>query len=321
MNARLGTVLRSYGPGQQLKAEEAELTVGPGETLVELQVAPVTQLDRTVLAGKLAQQLQPPFVPGTEGAGVVLESGTHAAGSRVLIRGGGVGVSRPGTWGTLAVVPDGSVHPLPDELDAASAMALLASALTAHTAVRRVAQVVPGETVVVTGATGLVGRLAAAVARSAGAAKVIGLARAGESADPLHGLVDQVVRVDELGQVGRELPWCDAVIDTVGGPVTSGVMSHITPGGRVAVLGYTAGEFATLDLHQLIGRDLRVLPVNMQRTVIEPGAVTQVLADIAPARIAVELELIPATQAEAVLDLLSRGTPERRVLLDLTRLR
>jgi NADPH2:quinone reductase len=321
MNARLGTVLRSYGPGQQLKAEEAELTAGPGETLVELEVAPVTQLDRTVLAGKLAQQLRPPFVPGTEGAGVVVASETHPVGARVLIRGGGVGVSRPGTWGTLAVVPDASVHVLPDDLDGRTAVALLASALTAHTAVRRVAQVVAGETVVVTGATGLVGRLAAAVARSAGAAKVIGLAWAGEHAEQLHGLVDQVVRVDELGQVGRELPWCDAVIDTVGGPVTSGVMSHITPGGRVAVLGYAAGEFATLDLHQLIGRDLRVLPVNMQRTTIEPGAVDQVLADIAPARIAVEVELIPAEQAEAALDLLSRGTPERRVLLDFTRLR
>ena len=304
-----------------MKAEDAELVAGPGETLVEMRVAPVTQLDRTVLAGKLAQQVEPPFVPGSEGAGVVISSETFAAGSQVVIRGAGVGVSRSGTWGTLAVVPDASVHPLPEELDAADAVALLASALTAHTAVRRVAQVVAGETVVITGATGLVGRLCAAVARSAGASKVIGLARSVEPVEALSGLVDQVVRVDELGQVGRELPWCDAVIDTVGGPVVSGVMSHITPGGRVAVLGYTAGEFATLDLHQLIGRDLRVLPVNMQRTTIEPGAVSEVLVDIAPARIAPEYELVPGAQVEEALDLLARHTADRRVLLDLTRLR
>ena len=304
-----------------MKAEDADLVAGPGETLVEMRVAPVTQLDRTVLAGKLAQQVEPPFVPGSEGAGVVISSETFAAGSQVVIRGAGVGVSRSGTWGTLAVVPDASVHPLPEELDAADAVALLASALTAHTAVRRVAQVVAGETVVITGATGLVGRLCAAVARSAGASKVIGLARSVEPVEALSGLVYQVVRVDELGQVGRELPWCDAVIDTVGGPVVSGVMSHITPGGRVAVLGYTAGEFATLDLHQLIGRDLRVLPVNMQRTTIEPGAVSEVLVDIAPARIAPEYELVPGAQVEEALDLLARHTADRRVLLDLTRLR
>ncbi|GAA1612394.1 hypothetical protein GCM10009789_78310 [Kribbella sancticallisti] len=319
MSTRRGFALRCYGPGQQLKAEEVELSAGPGETLVEMQYAAVTQLDRTVLAGKLAQQMQPPYVPGSEGAGVVVSSATYAPGTPVVVRGGGVGVSRPGTWGQVAVVPDGSVHVLPDGMDPAAAVALLAPALTAHTAVRRVGQVVENETVVVTGATGLVGRLCAAVARSAGALKVIGLARAGESVAVLDGLVDQIVRVDELGQVGRELPWCNAAIDTVGGPVTSGVMSHITPGGRLVALGYTAGEFATLDLHQLIGRDLRVLPVNMQRTTIEPGTVAQVLADIAPAQVRPDLEVLPALQAEDALDLLAGGASERRVILDLSR--
>jgi NADPH2:quinone reductase len=319
MSARRATVLRCYGPGQQLKAEEVELVAGAGETLVEMQYASVTQLDRTVLAGKLAQQLQPPFVPGSEGTGVVVSSQTYPAGTAVVIRGGGVGVSRPGTWGRLAVVPDTSVHALPGGLDPAAAMALLAPALTAHTAVRRVGQVVENETVVVTGITSLVGRLCAAVARSAGAMKVIGLARSGESVEVLDGLVDQIVRVDELGQVGRELPWCNAAIDTVGGPVTSGVMSHITPGGRLVALGYTAGEFATLDLHQLIGRDLRVLPVNMQRTTIEPGTVTQVLADIAPAQVRPDVDVVPALQVEGALDLLVSGPGDRRVVLDMSR--
>jgi NADPH:quinone reductase-like Zn-dependent oxidoreductase len=166
MSTRRALALRCYGPGQQLKAEEVELTASDGETLVEMRYASVSQLDRTVLAGKLAQQMQPPFVPGSEGAGVVVSSGTYAPGTPVVIRGGGVGVSRPGTWGQLAVVPDSSVHVLPDGMDPSFAVALLAPALTAHTAVRRVGQVVDGETVVVTGATGLVGRLCAAVARS-----------------------------------------------------------------------------------------------------------------------------------------------------------
>src|SRR5204863_4554529 len=103
--------------------------------------------------------------------------------------------------------------------------------------------------------------------------RVVGLVSLDDRADGVGGLVDQVVRVDGLGQVGRELPWCDAVIDTMGGPVTSGVLGHVSPGGRIAVLGYKAGEFTTIDLHQLIGRDLRVLPVNLQRTAMAPDAV------------------------------------------------
>jgi hypothetical protein len=103
----------------------------------------------------------------------------------------------------------------------------------------------------------------------------------------------------------------------VGGPVTSGVLGHITPGGRVAVLGYKAGEFTTIDLHQLIGRDLRVLPVNLQRTVIEPGDVSEALADVAAVQLRLDVEVLPA---ERVGDALDRSPSDRRPFLDLTAL-
>jgi len=312
MSTRTGAVLRCHGPGHELKAEELELTAGPDETLVEMRLGAVTQADRSAIAGKQPTQ---PFVPGSEGVGVVVASSVLEAGTPVVIRGEGVGVTRPGLWGRYAVVPDAAVHRLPAAMDQVSALAFLTPALTAHTAVRRVAGVLEGETVVITGITSLIGCLCAVVARSAGATKVIGLARLGESVDVVAPLVDQIVRVDELGQIGRELPWCDAAIDTVGGPVTSGVLGHITPGGRIAVLGYKAGEFTTIDLHQLIGRDLRVLPVNLQRTVIEPGAVSQALADVASAQVHPDVEVLPA---DRVGDALDRSASDRRVFLDLT---
>lgn len=304
--------MRSHGPGEQLKAEEVELTAGPGETLVEMRLAAVTPLDRSTLTGK-----QPcmPFVPGSEGTGVVLSSDVAAAGAPVVVRGEGVGLTRQGVWGRYAVVPDAAVHALPSSLEPAAALALLTPALTAHTAVRRVAGVLQGETVVVTGVSGLVGRMCAAIARAAGASRVIGLVWLDDSVDSATALVDQVVRVDGLGQVGRELPWCDAVIDTMGGPVTGGVLGHVSPGGRVAVLGYKAGEFTTIDLHQLIGRGLRVLPVNLQRTELAPDAVGQALADIASASWQTEYEVVGADRIGAVLD-----RQAGRVLLDLTTL-
>jgi NADPH:quinone reductase-like Zn-dependent oxidoreductase len=305
-------VLHSHGPGQQLKAEEVELTAGPGETLVEMRLATVTPLDRSTLSGK---QPTMPFVPGSEGAGVVVSSDAFAAGAAVVVRGEGVGVTRAGVWGRYAVVPDAAVHPLPSSMEAGTALALMTPALTAHTAVRRVADVQQGETVVVTGVTGLVGHMCAAIARSAGAARVIGVVSLEDRADDAGGVVDQLVRVDGLGQVGRELPWCDAVIDTMGGPVAGGVLGHISPGGRIAVLGYKAGEFTTIDLHQLIGRDLRVLPVNLQRTALAPDAVGQALADIAGVSWRADYDAVPADRIGEVLD-----RPGGRVLLDLTTL-
>ncbi|TDC22285.1 quinone oxidoreductase family protein [Kribbella albertanoniae] len=313
MRSQEGTVLRSHGPGPELAVEEIEQTAGPGETLVEMRLASVTAQDRTVLSGK---QPAAAFTPGSEGFGVVVSSAVADTGAGVVLRGEGVGVTRPGLWGRYAVVPDAAVHPVPASMEPATALALLTPALTAHTAVRRVGQVLAGETVVVTGITGLVARLCAAVARSAGAARVIGLAGVVESVERVGDLVDQIVRVDELGQVGRDLPWCDLAVDTMGGPVTSGVLGHITPGGRIALLGYKSGEFTTLDLHQLIGRDLRVLPVNVQRTTLEPGAVGQALADIAPARLRPEVELLPASRIGDLLESASGA----RLLLDLTAL-
>jgi NADPH2:quinone reductase len=307
-----GTVLHSHGPGVQLKLDEVEVTPGPGETLVEMRLASVTSQDRTVLAGK---QPVVPFVPGSEGVGVVMSSAGLPAGAAVLVRGEGVGVTRSGVWGRYVVVPDAAVHRLPSSLEPGAALALLTPASTAHTAVRRVAGVLAGETVVVSGITSVVGRMCAVVARSAGASRVIGLATIGQAVDAVAGLVDQIVRVDELGQVGRELSWCDAAIDTLGGPVVGGVLDHLSPGGRVAVLGYKAGEFTTIDLRQLIGRDLRVLPVNLQRTVFEPGALEQALADIASVQWRPEYDVLPADRVGEVLD-----RPVGRVLLDLTAL-
>lgn len=304
--------MRSHGPGEQLKAEEVELTAGPGETLVEMRLASVTPLDRSTLSGR---QPASPFVPGSEGAGVVVSSDVVEPGTPVVVRGEGAGVTRAGVWGRYAVVPNAAVHRLPPSLEAGTALALMTPALTAHTAVRRVADVQDGETVVVTGVTGLVGCMSAAIARAAGAARVIGLVSMDDRADDANGLVDQLVRVDGLGQVGRELPWCDAVIDTMGGPVTGGVLGHISPGGRIAVLGYKAGEFTTIDLHQLIGRDLRVLPVNLQRTVLAPDAVGQALAGIAGTSWRADHDVVPADRINDVLD-----RPAGRVLLDLTTL-
>src|SRR3954471_19162116 len=83
-----GTVLHSHGPGEQLKAEEVELAAGPGETLVEMRLAAVSSQDRSTLAGK---QPSVPFVPGSEGTGVVVSSDAVEAGAGGAVRGGGVG--------------------------------------------------------------------------------------------------------------------------------------------------------------------------------------------------------------------------------------
>ncbi len=313
--------LRSRGPGRPLETVDvaADAPTRPGTALVRVHAAAVTHLDRSVVAGHLPGQMRPPFTPGTEACGTVLASAVHPVGSRVVVRGAGVGVTSDGTWTSLGRFPDAALHPCPVDLDPATAAAALSPALTADTAVRAVAAVRPGETVAVTGATGVVGRMVAAVARAAGAARVVGLVRPGSvgTADALTGLVDEVVGVGGSGPMddGGLDAVADAVIDTVGGAVAAAVRS-IRPGGRMVLLGYTAGTVVPLDLHEVIARDVRLLPVNMQRRPATPEAVQRALADVAAARLPLSVVRMPLPDAQRALDLLARGEVRGRVVLE-----
>lgn len=313
ITARRATVLRCRGLEGPLRAEDAEVAAIAGQTLVEMRAASVTHLDRAVLAGRLDNQMRPPFVPGSEGSGIVISSDVHPAGSRVVVRGHGVGVMLPGTWGTLAVVPDGAVHPCPESLDLIASAGALAPALAAHTAVHAVGAIRPGEVVAVTGAAGVVGQMCAAMARAAGAT-VIGVVRSRAAAGVLAGLVDRIVVTP-----GTALPGCDALIDTVGGPVLGALLGNVNPGGRVVLLGATAGDSVTMPLHHLIERDIRVLPVAMRRRT-DPATVAEVLEEVATGRLPYAVELISGRSPQAALDLVARGGAGRRVLLDVSEL-
>jgi NADPH:quinone reductase len=73
-----------------------EPTAGMDETLVEIEAAAVGHLDLTVAAGEFPVRPSAPYVPGTDGAGRVLASGSFETGTPVWIRGGGVGLLRNG---------------------------------------------------------------------------------------------------------------------------------------------------------------------------------------------------------------------------------
>jgi NADPH:quinone reductase len=314
ITGRRATVLRCRGLEGPLRAEDAEVVAATGQSLVEMRAASVTHLDRLVLAGRLAHQMQPPFVPGSEGSGIVITSDVHPAGARVVVRGHGVGVVRPGTWGTVAAVPDGAVHPCPESLDLTASAGALAPALTAYTAVRSVGAIRPGETVAVTGASGVVGQMCAAMIRAAGATAV-GVVRSRAAAEALAGSVDRVVI-----QPGTALPGCDALIDTVGGPVLGVLLEHVNPGGRVVLVGHTAGDTVAVSLDLLIGRGIRLLPVSMQRRAVDPAVVADVLEDVATGRLPYAVELVSGHTPQAALELLTRGSAGRRVLLNVSEL-
>ncbi|MFT2015503.1 zinc-binding dehydrogenase [Streptomyces sp. 796.1] len=141
---------------------------------------------------------------------------------------------------------------------AEEAMRHLGQGLTTYVGLRAAAQVQPGDTVLVTGATGAVGSIAAPIARLLGAARVVGSTG---SPGRAAGLGYDAVYDRHTGSMADAAPaGVDAVLDTVGGQQLREAVQLARPGARIALCGALAHQLGgdppavELDLMTLIGK-------------------------------------------------------------------
>jgi NADPH:quinone reductase len=303
---------RVHAFGSEPRLDDVEEPIPrSGESLVDVVVAPVGHLDLTVMTGRFVHRPQLPYVPGTDAAGRVLASGVHDPGTPVRVRGGGLGLSRDGTWRRRVVAPDEALHVVPEGVDLALASLFFSPATTAHVALHEVGALQPGERVAVTGAAGAVGSLAVQLALRAGAAHVAGVVGRPEKAAAVpHGA--------EVVLPGEPLPAdVDLLVDTVGGPRLAELAVQVRSGGRVALVGYTAGTTISLDLPALLAADVRLLPVNMlARAARMAPLAAELLELLASGVLRLPFEVRPLTTLATALDDVREGRVVGRVALD-----
>jgi NADPH2:quinone reductase len=175
-------VAPAAGDAGVLRIEEvATPGLGEGEVLVRLEYAGLNPVDAKQRA-RSPQGGGFPFVPGCEGSGTIADVHPSvtglAPGERVAIFAGGLGGSL-GCYAEEIAVPSVAVVPLPEEVESAEAAALPLAFLTAWEGLVRLARLEPGSTLLLSGASGGVGHLAAQIAVAAGV-RVIALAGADE---------------------------------------------------------------------------------------------------------------------------------------------
>lgn len=262
----------------------------PGRTIVKMVAATVGHIDRTVAAGKFMSPPKPPYVPGVEAAGTVVCSDRFAVGQRVWVRGGGMGTRVDGTWCELIDAPDHAVGALPDGVPMAQGSAFFSPCASAWVALHDVGLLQPGERVGVTGASGAVGTAVTQLVRDSGA----DLVEAPKSDRPV-----------------------DLLIDTVGGPRLQDHLAAVEPGGRVVLVGYTAGEALTVSLPWLLQRDLRLLPLNMYRREEQGRAALPALFErLADGRLSVATQSFAMSDVARAMSWISeRGHRGRAVLV------
>lgn len=226
-----------YGPPSVLESSEVGIPLpGRGDALVRVGAASVHPGDTFVMTGepyvvRLVFGLRRPRhgIPGRDLAGVVAAVGkdvtTLRPGDQVF------GWSTTGTLAEYACVPAGNLVSVPANLSVVEAAAMPTSAMTALQALRDIARVRPGQTVLITGASGGVGSFAVQIAKTFGA-EVTGVCST-RNVDMVRSLgADHVVDYTRTDFTRTEKRY-DVILDNVEAKPLAAVRRALTPTGTL----------------------------------------------------------------------------------------
>lgn len=274
----------AYGPPSSLSLEQVRLPeLRSGECLVEIHASAVNPSDVKNIAGLFNATL--PRVPGRDFAGVVVGGDDAWLGKEVWGSGAGFGMTRDGTHAEFVVVPSDWLSEKPSGLSMAQAGAVGVPYLAAWSALVHAGRIQAGETVLITGALGAVGRAATQIAHWKGA-RVIGADISDQDSDADMFIDTRNKDLPTLVEALTDGKGANVVLDTVGGPVFEPSLRSLGLDGRqiaITSVGSRRVEFDLVDFYhnrlRLIGVDTAKLGgveiaqiMNDLRTGFEAGA-------------------------------------------------
>ncbi|KCZ62394.1 hypothetical protein L53_12075 [Hyphomonas sp. L-53-1-40] len=238
--------------------------LGKGEVLLRVEAASVNFPDLLMSQGTYQMKPELPFTQGMECAGTVAAIGVgvvgFAPGDRV------VGGNKTGAFAEYAALPASGLTRIPENMGFAEAAAYPAAYLTAYVALVRRANLQPGETLLVHGASGGVGMAAVDVGKLLGAT-VIATSASDSKLDVViaHG-ADYAINVtqgfrDKVKTLtgGRG---ADVIFDPVGGDVFDEGVRCIAFDGRLLVVGFTSGRIPEVKANMPLIKGFSVVGVR-----------------------------------------------------------
>ena len=282
-------VLEAPGEEPSLAVREVDApALGSHDALIEVAACGMCRHDVAVMEGVLRRGVKPEIVLGHEISGRVADVGSSTGsvkvGDRVTttlttycgrcqrcvdgqeyrcVDGRGIGHAIDGGFAQLVRVPESCLVPVPDGVELEEASIFGCPMGVALRALRDVAEVRSGETVLVTGAGGGLGVHAVQIASALGA-RVMAVTTSSDKVERLERLgVAEVILADELdfsefALALTEDRGVDVVADTVGSAVFRSSVRSLAQFGRIVVLGEVTGERASINLAELLFRDAKV---------------------------------------------------------------
>lgn len=260
-------VVREFGPLRDHRVEEwADPRVGEREVLIDVKAIGLNFPDTLMLQGKYQTRPDRPFVPGRDASGIVAAVGPKV--TRVKVGDRVMAQVTTGAFAEKLAAPEARCFRMPDSMDFVTGAGMVTIYNTAYVAVVIRGQVKPGETVLVTGASGGVGLAAVQLAKAKGARVLAGvtskdkgevaLASGAEALIDLaapnlrESLRDQVFALTE----GRGV---DAVFDPVGGDVFDAALRAVGYAGRMVIIGFASGRIPEAKGHYILLKNIAVI--------------------------------------------------------------
>ena len=289
-------VFSEHGGPEVIRLAEVETPEpGPGEVRIAVKAAALNHLDLWARRG-LPFEIPMPHIGGSDVAGVVdvlgpgVEQGAGVSiGTRVVVdpslnydwyrrpRGGPsilerrFGVLGEHTQGGMAeycVAPVANLMELPEAFPFETAAAAALSFITAWHALLARGGLKPGETVLVTRASGGVSTAAIQIAKLSGA-RVYAVTGGSANVEKVRSLGADVVYDRLEVDFSREL-WrdtgkrgVDLIVDSVGEPMWEGCLRSLAIGGRLVTYGGTGGPAVTSDVRAIFWKQLSILGTTM----------------------------------------------------------
>lgn len=276
------------GPGKLQYQEMPMPAIGPDEVLVRVKACALNHLDIWIRQGSPAYPMPLPHISGSDISGLVDQVGTHAEGvakgERVFVS-PGVGCGRceqcmagrdnlcrsygligamcPGGYAEYVKVPARNVFPIPGRLTFEEAAAFPLVSVTAWHMLYTLAELQPGEEVLIMGAGSGVGHIAIQMAKLAGARVLTTVGSDDKVAKALALGADEVINHtrEQVNQRVRELTHrrgVDVVLEHIGPEVWGQCVDSLAKGGRLITCGATTGADVKLDLRYVYSRQLTI---------------------------------------------------------------
>ena len=310
------------GPEALIVTELPDPEAGPGEVVIDIVASAVNRADTQQRQGFYPPPKGASDVLGLECSGRISEVGAGVSGWSVgdevcaLLAAGG--------YAEKVAVPAGQVMPLPPGVDLVTAAVIPEVACTVWSNVFMVANLQPGETLLVHGGAGGIGNFAIQLAKALGA-RVVTTAGSAEKVELCQSLGADVAinyQLEDFVEVVKELGGADVILDNMGAKYLGRNVSALATQGRLVVIGMQGGTKGELDLGTLLPKRGAVIATTLrgrppeEKAAICAAVVEHVWPLIGEGKVKTFVhEQIPFEEAPRAHALMESGSHSGKILL------